>query len=490
MNQAVKQVEQKLAAARTRLILDKPFLGALVLRLPLIEAEGNWCSSSATDARSIYYNTDYMASLSLSQIQFVLAHEALHCGLSHFARRNNRDLNRWNIACDHAVNLLLTEDGLELAPGALLDSDFRGLAAEEIYPFIKQDSDEETLDQHLYDNPEKNNPDYDSANPDQQNPPDSSENQQTDQSQEPGTSSGSNQDQQQNLQKKFNSAQKDRTDGNNNESDSNTSDSEDTKPDHAATNESPGDAGKANHANDYSFSQAHNQSDNTKDPKSKDGQQPPSLSAQEREQLNVQWQQRLAGAAQQAAQAGKMKGSVARLVERLLRSSVPWRTVLARFMSGSSRQDYNITRPSQRREGDAILPSLYSRQTNMLIAVDTSGSIDREELSEFIAEVNAIKSLINARITILACDSDLDANGPWVFEPWEQLLLPASLRGGGGTDFRPVFDWISSNKVQLDLVVYFTDARGRFPEHQAATETLWLVKGGASVPWGQRIQLN
>ena len=125
----MNQVEQKLAAARTRLILDKPFLGALVLRLPLVEAEGNWCASSATDAKSLYYNANYMESLSLSQVQFVLAHEALHCGLSHFARRNRRDLNRWNIACDYAVNLLLTEDGLELPPGALLDETYKGLSA-------------------------------------------------------------------------------------------------------------------------------------------------------------------------------------------------------------------------------------------------------------------------------------------------------------------------------------------------------------------------
>ena len=63
-------VEQKLTAARTRLILDKPFLGALVLRLPLIE-NNQWCQTSATDARSIYYNHSYIGELSLSQVQFL-----------------------------------------------------------------------------------------------------------------------------------------------------------------------------------------------------------------------------------------------------------------------------------------------------------------------------------------------------------------------------------------------------------------------------------
>jgi len=44
-------IEKKLAAARTRLILDKPFLGALVMRLPMVAADPSWCQNAATDAR-------------------------------------------------------------------------------------------------------------------------------------------------------------------------------------------------------------------------------------------------------------------------------------------------------------------------------------------------------------------------------------------------------------------------------------------------------
>ena len=506
----MNKVEEKLSAARTRLILDKPFLGALVLRLPLKKASGSWCTSSATDARCIYYSADYMDSLSLSQVQFVLAHEALHCGLSHFARRNNRDLNRWNIACDHAVNLLLTEDGLELAPGALLDDTYKGLAAEEIYPLIEQDSDEETLDQHLYDNPqyEPSNPQADDDFPDQQQDRQQDQQQDRQPDQTPHQKEKKEQQENQNQQssaafsEKPSNAGKHRSTRQPQQTSANESNVFTQSTPHSAVNgheiesnriadqqqqtetSDRVEAGDSPRTPDISLSCQ------SSDTESASPQQPPPLNAQEREQLNVQWQQRLAGAAQQASQAGKMKGSVARLVERLLRSTVPWRTVLARFMSGSCRQDYNITRPSQRREGDAILPSLHSRQTKILIALDTSGSIEDEELTEFVAEINAIKSLVNAKITLLACDAELDSNGPWVFEPWEQLVLPETLKGGGGTDFTPVFDWIAANYLQLDLVVYFTDARGRFPQIQPATETLWLVKGGASVPWGQRIQLN
>nr|MBX2879814.1 hypothetical protein [Granulosicoccus sp.] len=162
-------IEQKLVAARTRLILDKPFLGALVLRLPLKEGHPRWCTTVATDARSFYFNPDYIAPLTINQVQFVLAHEALHCGLSHFARREHRDRHRWDVACDHAVNLLLMEDGLELTPDALFDESFGGMSAEEIYPFIPRDTSEETQDHHLYDDQNSDDQNSDDQNSDDQN---------------------------------------------------------------------------------------------------------------------------------------------------------------------------------------------------------------------------------------------------------------------------------------------------------------------------------
>ena len=135
-------VETKLSAARTRLILDKPFLGALVLRLPMVAADPKWCKTTATDARKFYYNPRYIEGLSLDQTQFMLAHEALHCALSHFVRRQHRAKHRWDVACDLAINPLLIKDGLKPPPGALYMAEFDGMTAEEIYPAI-DDLDEE-----------------------------------------------------------------------------------------------------------------------------------------------------------------------------------------------------------------------------------------------------------------------------------------------------------------------------------------------------------
>jgi hypothetical protein len=128
------EIETKLSAARTRLILDRPFLGALVLRLPMQAAKPERCKTIGTDVRALYYNPEYIQRLSLEQTQFVLAHEALHCALSHFARRQHRVKHRWDIACDLAINPLLIKDGLKPPPGVLLRSGFEGMMAEEIYP--------------------------------------------------------------------------------------------------------------------------------------------------------------------------------------------------------------------------------------------------------------------------------------------------------------------------------------------------------------------
>lgn len=403
-------IDTKLSAARTRLILDKPFLGALTLRLPVIPG-GDWCKTTATDARAFYYNPEYIKALTLEQTQFVLAHEALHCALSHFARRQHRVKHRWDIACDHAINPLLLEEGLKPPPGVLYLNEFEGMTAEEIYPCLDDNENEETLDQHVYDDPReseaKNNP-----NPDR------------DLDQQDENQDGSSRE----IPK--------------------------GEPD-----------------------------------KHKGGRQPPPLSASERESLAVQWQQRLAGAAQQAMQAGKLGGAMARLVDHLLQPQLPWRMLLARYMTAVAHDDYSYMRPS-RREGAAIFPSLRSTQVDLTVVIDTSGSIGDEEIHEFLAEVNAIKGQMRARVSLLACDSQLAKKAPWVYEPWEELQLPEHLTGGGGTSFLPPFAWAQRQDKQPDLLLYFTDAQGEFPAQEPAFPVLWLVKGKAKVPWGQRVQLN
>jgi predicted metal-dependent peptidase len=377
----MSDVENKLAVARTRLILDKPFLGALVLRLPLKAAE--WCRTTATDARAFYYNPRWIESLNGSQVQFALAHEALHCALGHFARRGHRVQRKWDIACDLAINPLLVDEGLSLPAEAFVLDVYRGMAAEEIYPCIDDnDNETESMDDHLWD---------------------------------PG-------------------------------------------------NESEGD-------------------------QSGQGSAPAPLTAQEKEQLQQQWQRHLAAAAQRAREAGKLSGQLARLTEAALAAQVSWRALLAQYLSQAARDDYTWQRPS-RREGEFIWPSLRSHSGDVHVAIDVSGSVTEKDLAEFLGELNALKGTTPVRITLFACDSDLAVGAPWIFEPWDELRLPRQFAGGGGTSFAPVFDWIARHGQQPDTLLYFTDADGEFPKEVPNYPVLWLVKGKAPVPFGRRIQLN
>ena len=76
-----------------------------------------------------------------------------------------------------------------------------------------------------------------------------------------------------------------------------------------------------------------------------------------------------------------------------------------------------------------------------------------------------------------------------------RLLLPGeplafSPVGGGGTDFRPVFDWIGRHAPQTRLLLYFTDLRGRFPDTAALYDTVWVCPAAAGTPpFGTRIAL-
>jgi predicted metal-dependent peptidase len=197
----------------------------------------------------------------------------------------------------------------------------------------------------------------------------------------------------------------------------------------------------------------------------------------------------MAAAAQQARKAGRLAASWTRLVDELIQPALPWRVLLARYMMSAAREDYSYARLSKR-DGNALMPRLASGDVDVCIALDTSGSIKAGELAEFAAEVDALKSQIRARITLLACDERLDERAPWTFQAWEPVLLPQALTGGAGTSFVPVFEWATRAQYRPDVLVYFTDAEGEFPPVAPDYPVLWLVKGKACVPWGERIQLN
>ncbi len=344
-----------------------------------------------------------------------MIHEALHCALTHFARRGNRTKHKWDLACDFAINPLLIEEGFHPPIDVPIFRRYLGMIAEEIYPMIDDNIDSEPMDQHLYDDNSNDEKDL------------SGEGMREDSVVDGRTLDSSN----------------------NNYNTNNTT---------------------LRDSNDLA-------------------QKPKPLSPDEVQQLSAKWQKNLASSAQLAQQAGKLDGEIAKLVDFFLQPQVSWRSLLAQYMTSLARDDYSYSRPS-RRSGEAILPSLRSNQIDITIAIDTSGSISQDEIDEFVSEVNAIKSNIRSSITLIACDNKVSAKLMWHYEPWDELKFPASLAGGGGTNFNPVFDHINQQDVQNIILIYFTDGKGVFPEFEPNYPVMWLIKGKSTVPWGYRIQLN
>lgn len=131
MNQ---EIVLKLTRARATLILDQPFFGALALRLTLIEDLAT--KTLSVDGKHIYYNPEFIGTLSASLVKSALAHEVMHCVLDHMSRLGEREPKRWNQAADYALNQILSDVGFEIGEGWLINPAYKDMSADHIYSLI------------------------------------------------------------------------------------------------------------------------------------------------------------------------------------------------------------------------------------------------------------------------------------------------------------------------------------------------------------------
>ena len=129
-----EKAAQKLSLARTKLILEHGFFGLLALRLQFVERVD--IPTLAVDGKHIFYNPDFVLSLSDKITQSAVAHEVMHCVLAHISRRGSRDPKKWNVAGDYALNQILVDSGFTLGDNWLIDNKFKGMSADEIYNLL------------------------------------------------------------------------------------------------------------------------------------------------------------------------------------------------------------------------------------------------------------------------------------------------------------------------------------------------------------------
>jgi predicted metal-dependent peptidase len=208
-------------------------------------------------------------------------------------------------------------------------------------------------------------------------------------------------------------------------------------------------------------------------------------------QSQAEWQVAVAQARQVAKGRGELPGGLARLVEEVLQPRVDWRDVLREFVSAHARNDYRWSPPNRRFIHQGLyLPGLRSEELGELVlAVDTSGSIGEKELARFAAEAQGILEAFDCALTILYHDSQVQKVQHWRSGDGPLALEPA---GGGGTSHVCIFDWVRAQAEQPTCVICLTDLYTEFPEVTPSTPVLWAVVGdGASEPpFGLRVAVG
>lgn len=114
-----RELARKLGHARMRLMSSEPFFGILLTQMGYTLDPA--CPTAGTDGKKIYFSPDFLARLSLHEVEFILLHEIMHVCLEHLDRRKYRNHNRFNVACDIVVNATIMENTSILTQNRQID---------------------------------------------------------------------------------------------------------------------------------------------------------------------------------------------------------------------------------------------------------------------------------------------------------------------------------------------------------------------------------
>ena len=383
--------KEKLITARIGLLLRAPFFGNLATRMNLINAD-EWCPTAATDGRRFYYNSEFVNSLPLKQLEFLVGHEVLHAVYDHMGRRGNRDPKLWNIADDYCVNWDLVEQRVgDKIPVALYDSKYKGMSAEEVYDDLYENADKINIDQ---------------------------------------------------LMKQL----------------------LDEHLDGSGEGEGEGEGEGGD--------------------KSGQGNGRPKLSEAEKKEIRDEIKEAVLAAAQ-ASGAGNLPGGVKRMIKDLVEPVMDWRELLQQQIESTVKSDFTWARPSRRSwHMDAVMPGMKpGEQIDVVIGIDTSGSITDKDLKIFLSEIKGIMEAYDEyKITVMGWDTEVHNVGTFNSDNLEDIssFEPG---GGGGTDPHCVWNYLQANDIEPKKLIMFTDFCffGWSPEEvEQYCDTVWIIKGNKS----------
>ena len=208
----------------------------------------------------------------------------------------------------------------------------------------------------------------------------------------------------------------------------------------------------------------------------------------EQAQTQAEWKVKVAQAAQAAKMMGKLSANMQRLVDEVLHPKVDWREVMQRFLQKCKADTRSWARPNRRFIAQNLyLPSSSGEQMGEVVyAVDCSGSITKEVINQFAAEITAFKEdLLPTRVHVMYFDSEVSH----VEDYGPDDALDIKPHGGGGTDFAPVFAKIVELNIEPVAVVFLTDlccnSFGTAPD----CPVMWVTTDPGTAPFGEVVEM-
>ena len=198
-----------------------------------------------------------------------------------------------------------------------------------------------------------------------------------------------------------------------------------------------------------------------------------------------QWQYAASIAQEVAQRKGAMPLGLERLGKKVKATDVDWRFELYNAVNRHMRNNYAFMPPNKKHIHRGIaLPSLTSDTLSLCVAIDTSGSIDDQLLGAFIEEFKTImQNFPSVKIELIIADAKVHAHHTFISgDP-----MDFRLKGGGGTDYRPTFDYVEANLPMTTMLLYFTDGEGLYPRIPPSYEVLWALSRKAKVPFGRAL---
>ena len=221
-----------------------------------------------------------------------------------------------------------------------------------------------------------------------------------------------------------------------------------------------------------------------------EGKGRPKLTPEERQQIKDEIKEAMLAAAATVDGAGNLPAGVKRLIKDLTEPQMNWRELLRMQLESTIKSDYTWMRAS--RKGwhmDAIMPGqARDPMIDIAVALDASGSISESMLKDFLSEIQGIMDSFPAyKIHVVTFDTD--AYNPAQYDS-DNLddICDYEVKGGGGTDFDCVYNYLKENEIEPKRLVMFTDG---YPFGswgvENYTETVFILHGTTSIvpPFGQ-----